>query len=162
MRNVRNRNQIFVQLSSVKLKLIQEQVENFKMPLVERSLRIERMSGQRPLAQQRQRPYGRAAGPRQHVREFGGVALEGLLRQEEVEGARNVADVLRAQPHQSRDLGLQHKRTVEPLRQEDGERGRDVPRVPRVLPPRLVRQSQSHLEMVIQTVNEANERQARA
>ena len=78
------------------------------MPLVKASLRRERVRGQRPLAQQRQRPDRRAPGPRQHVWELWSVTLEGLLRQEEVQGAGNVADILRAQPYQPRHLGLEH------------------------------------------------------
>ena len=102
----------------------------------------ERVVGMGSRTEQRQGLDGRTVGPRQDVAQLQRVVLDALLREEVVEGLRNVAHGFRESPHEARQFPVDGRRRVDrvqALRKEDGEGGRDVPRRPDVVLPLLLR-----------------------
>ena len=100
-------------------------------------------------AEERQSLDGRTGGPGEHVAQLERVVLDALLRQEVVQRLGNVADGLGVGSNESRKFSFDGRGCVdridrvETFREEDGEGRRDVPRIPDVVLPLLVRLLQS-------------------
>ncbi len=98
--------------------------------------------------QQRQRLDGRAGSPCKNVAQLERVVLNALLREEIVEGLRNMSDCLRVGSDESRQFALNggggvHR--VQAFRQEDGEGRGDVPGGADVVLPLLLRLLQTNI-----------------